>query len=40
MLSNISFETDRDAMWPHRARNGLRARRRGNASWPAAQLGR
>jgi hypothetical protein len=40
MLSNNTFEADRDASGPHRARNGLRARRCGDAPWPAAQLGR
>jgi len=38
--SNNAFESDRDASWPHCARNRLRARRCGVPAWPAAQLGR
>ena len=36
--SNSAFEADRIAWGPPRARNELRARRCGIASWPAAQL--
>ncbi len=35
LMANNTFETDRDASWPHRARDGLRARRCGTASWSA-----
>jgi hypothetical protein len=40
MLPNNKLERSMNNLWPHRARNGLRARRCGNASWPAAQQGR
>jgi hypothetical protein len=40
MLPNNMFETNRGASFPLRARNGLRARRCGDASWPAAQQDR
>ena len=39
-MANNALEADRDAMWPRCARNGLRARQRGIAVEPAAQLGR
>src|SRR3954464_10283684 len=35
--SNNKFEADPVALWPHRARSGLRARRCADASWRAAQ---
>jgi hypothetical protein len=37
---NHALEPDRDSSWPRCARNELRARQRGIAAWPAAQLGR
>jgi hypothetical protein len=40
MSSNTALEADRDSSWPRCARNELRARQRGIAAWPAAQLGR
>jgi hypothetical protein len=39
-LSNNALEADPGTSWPHRARNGLRARRCGDASWRAAQFNR
>ncbi len=40
MTSNNALEADRDASWPHRARNGLRRRGCAIAARPAAQLDR
>lgn len=40
LLSNNAFEAVRGVVGPHRARNGLRARRCGIAAWSAAQRGR
>ena len=39
-MPNNALEADRGASWPRSARNELRARQRGIAAWPAAQLGR
>ena len=39
-LSNNALKAGRGTTGPHRARNELRARRCGDASWPAAQLNR
>jgi hypothetical protein len=39
-LANHALEADRGSSWPRCARNELRARQRGIAAWPAAQLGR
>jgi hypothetical protein len=40
MRSNNKLERSVNQLWPHRARNGLRARRCEDASRPAAQQDR